>query len=211
MAFLVFEGIDASGKSTLLHLLCKKLQKENIDFVQTREPGGTAIGEKIRETLLEKQNIALDPLAETLLYYADRKQHIEEVIKPSLEKGLWILSDRYWASTSAYQCGGRGVDENFIKQLKEKICFDCEPDFWILLDLPVKEALQRLSIAKNESRDRFEREDVSFYQRVKDYYLQLVEKESSKWLILDATKPPTQLLEELLSHLKEEGFLKDCC
>ena len=211
MAFLVFEGIDASGKSTLLHLLCEKFKKENLGFIQTREPGGTAIGEKIRETLLAKQNTRLDPLAETLLYYADRKQHIEEIIKTSLEKGLWILSDRYWASTSAYQCGGRGVDESFVNQLKKKFCSGYEPDLWVLLDLPVKETLHRLSVAKNESRDRFEREEESFHQRVKDYYLQLVEKESSKWLVLDATKPPTQLLEELLSHLKEKGFLKDCC
>ena len=158
--------------------------------------------------MLEKQNTALDPLAETLLYYADRKQHIEEIIKPSLKKGLWILSDRYWASTSAYQCGGRGVDENFVEQLKTKVCSGCEPNLWILLDLPVREALQRLSVVKKESRDRFERENESFYQKVRNYYLQLAKKKSSQWLVLDATKPPAQLSEMLLSHLKQKGFFK---
>lgn len=208
MAFLVFEGIDGSGKSTLLHLLCETFKKEDLTFVKTREPGGTSIGEKIRKTLLEKQNTALDPLAETLLYYADRKQHIEEIIKPSLKKGVWVLSDRYWASTSAYQCGGRGIDENFINHLKKKVCSHCEPDLWVLLDLPVEESLKRLLTSKKNSRDRFEEEDKAFHQKVRDYYLKLAKQDSSKWLVLNAEKPPTQLLEQILSHLKQKAILQ---
>ena len=207
MAFLVFEGIDASGKSTLLNLLCEKFQNEGIAFTQTREPGGTKTGGKIREFLLEKQNTLLDPLAETFLYYADRKQNIEELIKPSLKKGLWVLSDRYWASTSAYQYGGRGIDESFIKQLRKKVCADCEPDLWLLLDLPVEEALKRLS-SRKDNRDRFEMEKKAFHQRVRGYYLKLAKQEPSKWLVLDAVKPPAQLLEQLLSHLQQKGFLR---
>ncbi len=207
MAFLVFEGIDASGKSTLLNLLCEALKKQGVDFVKTREPGGTALGGKIREILLDKQHPAPNSLAEALLYYADRKQHIEELIKPSLKKGLWVLSDRYWASTSAYQCGGRGIDESFINQLRDKVCMDCEPDLWILLDLPVEETLKRLAVSKNDSRDRFERENKEFHQRVREYYLKLAKKEPSKWFVLSVDKTPEQLLERILSYLeKKAGF-----
>ena len=207
MAFLAFEGIDGSGKSGLLDLLCKKLQEEGLAFVKTREPGGTKNGIKIREILLEKQNMALDPLTEVLLYYADRKQHIEELIKPNLKKGLWILSDRYWASTSAYQCGGRGIDENFVQIIKQKICQNIEPDLWILLDLPIEDSLKRLFIAKKDNRDRLEMENSAFHQRVKDYYLKLAKKEPHKWLILSATKKPQELLEQVLSHLKQINLL----
>ena len=208
MAFLVFEGIDASGKSTLLNLLCEKLERAGLSFVQTREPGGTRIGEQIRTTLLERQNTSLDPLAETLLYYSDRKQHIEELIKPAFKKGLWILSDRYWASTSAYQCGGRGIDEGFIEQLRRTVCSSYEPDLWILLDLSVEKALKRLSTSKKDNRDRFERESKIFHQRVRNYYLQLAKKEPSKWLILDAARPPDSLLGQVLSHLQRKVGLK---
>lgn len=207
MAFLVFEGVDASGKSTLLNLLCEKFQRNGVAFIKTREPGGTKIGEKIREILLEKESTSLDSLTETLLYYADRKQHTEERIKPSLRKGLWVLSDRYWASTSAYQCGGRSIDESFIQNLKKQTCAGCEPDIWILLDLPIEEALKRLVSLKKDLRDRLEMENSAFHQKVRDYYLKLAKEEPSKWLILDATKPPAQLLEQLLSHLKQKGFL----
>lgn len=208
MAFLVFEGVDASGKSTLLSSLCNKLKEKGLDFTKTKEPGGTKTGEKIREILLQKQNTELDPIAETLLYYTDRKQHIQEIIKPSLEKNMWILSDRYWASTSAYQCGGRGVDENFVNQLKEQICESYQPDLWILLNLPLEETLKRLFISKAEKRDRLEMENSDFHQRVKDYYLKLAKQSTEKWLILDGTLPKKQLLEQLLSELTQRGILK---
>ena len=204
MAFLVFEGIDGSGKSTLLSLVCEQFKKEGLDFIRTREPGGSSRGKKIRDILLEKQNPVIDPTAETLLYYADRKQHIEELIKPSLKKGLWLLSDRYWASTSAYQCGGREVEEGFINHLKKKVCSDCEPDLWILLDLPVEISLKRLFVSRKSHRDRFEMEERAFHQRVRDYYLKLARENPSMWLILDATKNPEELLKKLLSYLKEK-------
>ena len=208
MAFLVFEGIDASGKSTLLDLLCKTFQDKGLAFIKTKEPGGTKNGEKIRKILLEKQNFMLDSLAETLLYYADRRQHVEELLKPSIKKDLWILSDRYWASTSAYQCGGRGVDETFVQSLQKQVCKACEPDLWILLDLPIEEALKRLFVSKKDNRDRLEMENSAFHQRVRDYYLKLTQQDPSQWLVLDATKPTAWLLEQLLAHLKKIGILK---
>ncbi len=224
MAFLAFEGIDGSGKSSLISLLQAQLKKRGQDFILTKEPGGTPAGEKVRELLLAKKNFALNPLSESLLFYADRKQNIEEVIRPALEKGQWVLSDRYYASTSAYQCGGKGMDPAFIQLLKQKICGSCEPDLWILLDLPVAEAFKRLPSKKTKTRedqlpllshyslkkglrDRMEKERPAFYQRVRDYYLKMAKAYSEKWLILNALHPPEELLEKILSHLKEQKFL----
>lgn len=208
MSFLVFEGIDAVGKSSLLNSLCNKLKDRKLPFVKTKEPGGTKSGEKIRNILLDKENTTLDFLAETLLYYADRRQHIEELIKPSLKKALWVLSDRYWASTAAYQCGGRKLDESFVNSLREKICKDCEPDLWILLDLPAEEALKRILNSRKGERDRLESEGLAFQNRVRDYYLKLSQKNPSQWLVLDASKAPEVLLEELLSTLKQKKLLE---
>lgn len=209
MAFLVFEGIDASGKSSLLNLLCENFKEKGLEFIQTKEPGGTPIGSKIREILLEKNNADMDPLAETLLYYADRKQHIEELIKPSLKKNLWLLSDRYWASTSAYQCGGRGIDEDLVQQLRKTVCSDCEPDIWVLLDISIEESLKRLNVAKKNNLDRLEMEDSAFYQKVREYYLKLAKQEPDKWLVLDASQSLDILLDQLLSHLKKRNLLTD--
>ena len=203
MAFLAFEGIDSAGKSSLLRLLAKELEAKGLPALATREPGGTATGQAIRKILLSKQ--APDPLTETLLYYADRKQHIEERIKPALKKGLWVLSDRYWASTSAYQSGARGVDEELIDSLRQTVCRALEPDLWILLDLPVKTALKRLS--KQTERDRFEKEKAEFHQKVRDYYLKLAKKDPGRWLILQAENPPEKLLREILLHLQKKALL----
>lgn len=204
MAFLVFEGIDGSGKSTLIDQFCRNLKEKQIPFVQTKEPGGTKIGEKIRKLLLEKNNTLLSPMTEALLYYADRKQHIEEFIKPHLKKNTTVVSDRYWASTSAYQCGGRSLNENFVEALKDQICKDCEPDLWILLDLPIEITLKRLFVSKKDNRDRIEMENSSFHQRVRDYYLKLAKKNPDKWLILSGEKKTDLLLEELLSRLQSK-------
>ena len=204
MAFLVFEGIDGSGKSTLIEKFCGKLKEKNLSFVKTKEPGGTQIGQKIRSLLLEKSNSHLSPMAETLLYYADRRQHIEEFIKPQLKKNITVISDRYWASTSAYQCGGRHINETFVKSLIKQVCQDCQPDLWILLDLPIEITLKRLFISKKDGRDRMEMEDSSFHQKVRDYYLKLAQQKPDKWLILEGEKSPSLLLEELLAQLKSK-------
>ena len=206
MAFLVFEGIDGSGKSTLLELLCNKLKQQRLPFVKTKEPGGTQIGQSIRKLLLERGNVSFSPLAETLLYYADRRQHIEEFIKPNLKKDVTVISDRYWASTSAYQCGGRNISEKFVETLRKQVCWDCEPDLWILLDLPVEIALKRLYMSKKEDRDRMEMENSAFHQRVRDYYMNLATKEPSKWIVLSGEKASSVLLEELLGQLQSRNI-----
>ena len=205
MAFIVFEGIDASGKSTLIQLLSKKLKEHGISVLETKEPGGTKIGSRIRKLLLDKNNSELNPLSETLLYYADRKQNIEELIKKGLEQGQWVLSDRYWASTSAYQCGGRGIDEDFVEGLRRKICQNCEPDLWVLLDSKVDLSLKRLS---SKNRDRLEAEPQTFHQRVRNYYLKLSKKEPSQWLVLDADQSSEELLKKVWRELQNKKLLK---
>ena len=208
MAFIAFEGVDGSGKSSLIDLFSKELEKRGISFIQTKEPGGTLIGKEIRRLLLNRDNNKLNPLSETLLYYADRKQNIQDLIAPALDKRTWVLSDRYWASTSAYQCGGRGISESFVETLKKYVCRGYQPHLWVLLDLPVELSLKRLTHFNKKQPDRMEQEARDFHQRVKNYYLKLARKESDKWLVLDSTQNPPQLLEKLIFYLEAQHFLK---
>ena len=210
MAFIVFEGIDASGKSTLMELLSTRLKKRGLPVVETREPGGTVIGWSIRRILLKRNRYfskeSLDPVSETLLFYADRKQHIKKILKPALERGDWVLSDRYWASTSAYQCGARGISEEFVENLRQSVCGDLNPDLWIFLDTPVDVAKKR-RYQYGFLRDRIEKEGEGFQRKVRDHYLKIMEKKPWKWLVLDGSKRKEELLEEILKKLEEKRFL----
>ena len=206
MAFLAFEGIDGSGKSTLMEALAAELERRGLRPLKSREPGGTALGRKIRQILLEKTGDSPVPLAEILLYYADRSQHVERVVKPALEEGRWVLSDRCWASTSAYQQGGREKGADLIPLLKEAVCGDCQPDLLVLLDLPVGEAQRRLSVSRGGRKDRLEGESAGFHQRVRDFYLKLAEGEPSRWLVLDALRPLGELVGAVLARLEGMGL-----
>ena len=208
MAFLVFEGIDCSGKSTLVAALDKELKKRKIEATFTKEPGGTALGQKIRQLLIENGDSPPDSKTEILLLFADRNQHIHEVIKPKVKKGEWVISDRYWASTFAYQCGGRQVDEAFVSDIRKSVCPpDCDPDLWILLDISIEESERRMKKYRS-SLDRFELEDKSFHQRVRDYYLKISKDKSQNWLVLDATLTTEQLLEKVIMALEKQKLLK---
>lgn len=208
MAFIVFEGIDGSGKSSLLEVVARTLRLHKTCVQVTKEPGGTELGEQLRELLIKVDKNPIQPEAEILLYFADRSQHIHEVIKPALKNNNLLISDRYWASTFAYQCGGRGINETFLSQLHQAVCpKECEPDLWVLLDLPVEVSLARMKQTRRHSRDRFELEDKQFHQQVRDYYLKL-SKGKDSWLVLDATKKPEQLLEEVLKVLKQKQLVK---
>ena len=207
MAFLAFEGIDGSGKSALMEALAGELEGRGLRLLRAREPGGTALGRRIRRILLEKTEEPPVPMAELLLYYADRSQHIERAVRPALKAGRWVLSDRSWASASAYQQGGRGAGADLIPALKEAVCGGCLPDLYVLLDLPVEAAQARLNAGRQSGRDRLEGESAAFHQRVRDFYLKLAAEDSRRWLVLDALLPPEELLSRTLARLKKTRLL----
>ncbi|RME14456.1 MAG: dTMP kinase [Bdellovibrio sp.] len=210
MKFLAFEGIDASGKSTLIQNLSKTLENLHISYIQTREPGGTLLGDELRQFLLRKEGEAPCPRAEVLLYQVIRAQHVEKKIGPHLKQGDWVLCDRFTASSLAFQSGGRGISEEDIKWLNHFSTGGLQPDLWVLLDLPVEAAFQRLSKRQKtlgQEPDRFESEKTDFHQRVRASYLKQAHEEPEKWLVLDALKSPEQLHQELVHFLKEKQWL----
>jgi dTMP kinase len=198
--FITFEGIDGSGKSTLLNLLAKELKRRRVRFLLTREPGGTLLGDKLRELLSDNSRIT--PYAELSMFVAARAQLVEEVVKPALAKGETLISDRYADSTLAYQGYGRGLDKRLIQRLNEKATQGLKPDLTVLLDLPVSEAQKRIG----KTVDRIERESVSFHKRVRSGYLAMAKAEPLRWLVLDGLKSPKDNLEALMKRIS--GRLK---
>ena len=183
--FITFEGIEGSGKSTQISMTSTWLKQNGISHCVTREPGGTRAGEAIRQLLLHQKEIPLSPLTETSLFTAARHELIQEVILPSLKSGQWVLCDRFVDSTIAYQGYGRGVGEGTVRSFHSMIG-NLMPDLTFYLDLPVDEGLSRLG---TEMKDRFESLDYSFHRRVRDAYLLLNEKESRRFILLDAGQP----------------------
>lgn len=167
--FITLEGIEGSGKSTNLVTIKSILDQYKIDYVLTREPGGGPLGPHLRKLLLDKDQ-SISPSVEMLLMMADRKDHVDNLINPNLDKGIWVISDRYLDSTIAYQGGGRQLDINLITSLSASLKLPT-PDFTLLFDLPVDVALER---AKERSElDRFEREPKDFHSRIRESYLEL--------------------------------------
>lgn len=203
MAFLVFEGIDGAGKTTLIKAFSKELKKRGIVPLITKEPGGTKTGKYLRRILLNKTSFPPSPQTEILLYYADRNQNIKENIKPALKKGQWVISDRYWASTAAYQYGGRKTGKKLIDYLTREVCGNCQPDLWILLNIPLKESLNRLT-----HKDRFEEEKTSFHRKIKTFYLKLAKSHPDRWLVLSGLKNQSELVSIILKHLVKKNLLK---
>jgi dTMP kinase len=206
MRFLAFEGLDGSGKSTLISGLKKEFESRAQKCVLTREPGGTELGLEIREMLLRTKGQAPVPRAEALLYQADRAQHVETLIKPALKRGEWVLSDRFAASSIAFQTGGRALQAADIEWLNRFSTEDLKPDLYILLDLSVEESLKRMAGRPQEA-DRFEREGKDFHEKVRQAYLSLAKQEPARWLTLSASSTPAQMLETLLKALKEKKWL----
>jgi dTMP kinase len=206
MYFLAFEGLDGAGKSTLIQGLKRALEAQGLSSVITREPGGSALGEAIRELLLTVEGEAPVPRAEALLYQAIRAQHVEKLIRPKLEAKTWVLSDRYAASSIAFQGGGRAIREDDIHWLNRFSTDGLEPHLYVLLDLPVDESLRRLN-TRGQDADRFERENRAFHERVRTAYLQLAKSDSQRWLVLNAMENPDSLLKTLLQELKAKKWL----
>ena len=167
--FITIEGVEGVGKSTNISYIESFLEARDIEFVSTREPGGTALAERIRDVLLDKAESSMDPMTELLLMFAARKQHTEEMIKPALARGKWVICDRYTDSSYAYQGGGRGLDSKIISKIEKLTLGGFKPDLTIVLNLPVKKGLAR---AGNRGElDRFELETENFFKRVRATFL----------------------------------------
>ncbi len=210
--FITFEGIEGSGKSTQIALLRAALQEMGHAVIQTREPGGCAIGDQIRSILLHPENTALEPTAELLLYAAARAQHVTEIIRPALDSGKLVLCDRYTDATLAYQGDGRGLDQHLIAQLNKVASQATTPDLTILIDLQVETGLGRALSREIEQQDnsegRFEREEMAFHQRVRDGYLTLAKAEPERFSIVDGglsiAKLAVTIQKETLKFLEQK-------
>ena len=196
--FITLEGIEGSGKSTNLSIIKQILDDNQINYIVTREPGGGPLGPNLREILLDKSN-AISPTVEMLLMMADRKDHVDNVIKPNLKKGNWVISDRYLDSTIAYQGGGRQLDVNLINFLSAELDLP-KPDLTLLFDLPVNEALER---AKERSElDRFESEPEDFHNRIRDSYLEQASK-NDRFKIVNSSKEIESVAEQVINYVNE--------
>ncbi len=185
--FITLEGGEGGGKSTNLPYLCQRLQQSGIEVEQTREPGGTSLGEEIRRLLLDYHHTDMSSDTELLLMFAARAQHLAQRIRPALEQGRWVVCDRFTDATFAYQGAGRGIDTTRIAELEQWVQRELRPDVTILLDLPVNIGMARVN--RRGGQDRFEREQVAFFERVRAGYLARAEAEPARFRIVDATLP----------------------
>jgi len=184
--FITVEGQDGAGKSTNITSVLDCLESAGIDVVVTREPGGTPFGEKLRNVVLGSQDTDFGDMAELLLIFAARAQHIVEVIEPALADGKWVLCDRFTDATFAYQGGGRGISLDKIRTLEQLVQDDLQPDLTILLDLPVEIGVKRAG--QRSAPDRFERQQDEFKARVRSAYLNRAEVFNERFRLIDASK-----------------------
>ena len=209
--FITFEGIDGSGKTTQLRLLHEVLQKQNIPTVVAREPGGTEVGEAIRQILLHSGTQDLKPLSELLLYYASRHQNLCHNILPALERGQWVLCDRYADASLAYQGYGRGLDLNFIEQLNQAVVGQRLPNLTFLIDLDPTMALTRAR-QRNQGRvvdeGRFEMESLNFFERVRQGYLTIAKDHPDRFRIVSGSLSIEEAHQEIV-HLVGDFQRKD--
>jgi dTMP kinase len=182
--FITLEGMDGAGKSTHIPTIIAALQARGNEVVSTREPGGTALGERLRELLLHE---SMHPETETLLMFAARREHIATIIAPALARGAYVLSDRFTDATYAYQCGAKGVSAAKIQLLEQWVQADLQPDLTLLFDVPVEVSIQRLAAVR--SLDKFEREDADFFARIRQAYLQRAQQNPARFRIIDANRP----------------------
>jgi len=202
--FITFEGMDGAGKSTHLAWFADVLRQRGLDVVVTREPGGTPLGEQLREILL-RQSMGIG--TEALLMFAARLEHIEQLIKPALRAGKWVVSDRFSDASFAYQGGGRGMDWGKLRQLEQWVHPGFQPDLTLFFDVPVEVARQRLRMsdragANNVTLDRFEQEQSDFFERVRDGYHKRVQENPQRYVVIDAAQPL-----DLVKHKLEEIIL----
>ncbi|HQU94012.1 MAG TPA: dTMP kinase [Pyrinomonadaceae bacterium] len=185
--FITFEGIDGSGKSTQLRMLAEYLRQKGTDIVSTQEPGGTPLGKRLRAAFLETEEVVA-PISELLLFAADRAQHVELLIKPSLEQGRVVISDRYADATFAYQGAGRGFDETVVNEVIQLATGGLKPHLTLFFDIAVDTAFRRMNEHKGDERvqNRMDRETTEFYDRVRKAYLGVADREPERFMVIDA-------------------------
>jgi dTMP kinase len=199
--FITFEGIDGSGKSTQARHLIKYLEDQGISVLALREPGGTAIGESIRQILLAKSNSAMSMETELLLFAAARAQLVRQVIIPALADGQWVVCDRFYDSTTAYQGYGRGLDLDMIRSLNQIATGGCRPDRTFLFDISVEAAVGRLS-GRTGKADRLDGEDRDFMERTRQGYLALAAAEPARFVLINADTGEAVLQQQIQSEIK---------
>ena len=183
--FITLEGIEGAGKSTVARYILEWLQARGTPAVLTREPGGTPLAERVRELVLNPDGEAIPAAAEMLLMFAARSLHLANLIRPALERGEWVICDRFTDATRAYQGGGRGLDRAAIEALARLVHADLQPDLTLLLDLPVATGMARARARQAQS-DRFEQEQAAFFERVRAAYLELARADARRFCVVDA-------------------------
>ena len=199
--FVTVEGIEGAGKSTAMHFLSEKFKESNIDFIITREPGGTEIAEKIRMVLLSQYHEKMSSDTELLLMFASRAQHLASVIKPALETGQWVLCDRFTDASYAYQGGGRGINVERIAQLENWVQGDLRPDVTLLMDVPVEVGMSR--VQSRGAKDRFEEERLEFFNRIRQTYLMLAKQNPHRYVVIDSSGTLEQVTQQLENFVKQ--------
>lgn len=196
---ITFEGGEGAGKSSVLAAVRKLLDRRCVEHRVTREPGGTPLGEAIRALVLDPAHPSICAEAEALLMFAARAQHVVETIRPALDAGVWVVSDRYTDASFAYQGGGRGLASERLESLEEWAAFGLKSDRTFLLDVPVEEGLKRIA-ARGES-DRMEREAIPFFERVRAAYLERAAREPRRFRVVDATQPLESVVACVLAEI----------
>lgn len=181
--FISLEGMDGAGKSTHIPAIITQLQQRGVEVVSTREPGGTSLGEQLREILLHEP---MHPETEAMLMFAARREHIAQVIQPALARGAFVLTDRFSDATYAYQCGAKGVSAEKIMQLEQWVQMGLQPDITLLFDVPPEVSLQRLASAR--APDKFEREGLAFFAQLRTSYLQRAAQFPQRFRVIDANQ-----------------------
>lgn len=199
--FITMEGVEGAGKSTMLERVGAWLEAAGRVPVRTREPGGTELAEKLRRILLDRNSLHLSGKAELLLMFAARAQHLDELIRPALERGEWVLCDRFTDATWAYQGGGRGLASADITALEALVHGDLQPDLTLLLDLPVEIGLRRAS--RRSEADRFEQEPADFFERVRAAYLERAAGAPERFAVIDASTDIESVWSQIRAVLQE--------
>ncbi len=200
--FITLEGIEGAGKTTVADRITQALRARGLIVHATREPGGTPVAERVRAVVLDRGDEHISATAETLLMFGARQIHIDNLIRPALTRGEWVLCDRFTDATHAYQGGGRGVDRQLIERLAQAVHGDLQPDCTLLLDVPVRVGLERMQ-ARRGAVDRFEIESAQFFDRVRNRYLELARTWPDRFRVIDATAKLDQVCEAAIAALEK--------